>query len=147
MTKTETSIVALTSTSDIVVPAPAPAVVEDIADQALPYHPKIDDRDPRHLKASPASPRAPPPGYVLLDREQVLAKLAISDATLRRRIKKCVLPQPIELGGPYCLRWYLHEIEAAIAKLRRSDETDDIQRPSGHGRKLSHGAAEATLTD
>ena len=146
MTKTETSIVALTSTSDIVVPAPAPAVVEDIADQALPYHPKIDDRHPTFKSITSFS--ACTPAWVCSARSRAGTRQARDQRChIKARIKKCVLPQPIELGGPYCLRWYLHEIEAAIAKLRRSDETDDIQRPSGHGRKLSHGAAEATLTD
>jgi predicted DNA-binding transcriptional regulator AlpA len=87
-----------------------------------------DGRQKPDPKTSPAAPRAPP-GRVLFDRETVLAKLAISDATLRRKMDQGVLPRPIEIGGGYCLRWYLDEIDAALVRLgRQRDHANAVER-------------------
>jgi predicted DNA-binding transcriptional regulator AlpA len=67
------------------------------------------------------------PGIVLLDRETMMGKLSISDSTLRRRVDRGVLPKPIEVGGPYCLRWVEAEVDAAIAALPRADSERRIR--------------------
>ena len=91
-------------------------------------------------KTSPSALRAPP-GRVLIDRETMLAKLAISDATLRRKMDKGVLPRPVEIGSPYCLRWYLDEVDEAIARLTRQqgDEGEVEERPGQQPRDERRG--------
>jgi predicted DNA-binding transcriptional regulator AlpA len=74
---------------------------------------------PAEALNSPTDPPAPPAGPVLLSRGQVLARLSISDATLRRKMMRDVLPRPLVLGNKYCLRWREDEIDAAIARLAR----------------------------
>jgi predicted DNA-binding transcriptional regulator AlpA len=93
---------------------------------------------------APETAEAPhdiPPGRILIDRATLLEKLAISDATLRRKMDQGVLPRPIEIGGAYCLRWYLDEIDGALVRFgqqrhnadRRSSNLDSsvdpVERP------------------
>lgn len=79
----------------------------------------------------------------------MLAKLAISDATLRRKMDKGVLPRPIEIGSPYCLRWYLDEVDDAIARLTRQqgDAGEVEERPDQQRRRDERRTRKARTAD
>lgn len=106
----------------------APLVVD--VDQRKAPAPETDEGLTPQPKTSPSAPRAPPPGRILIDRETLLNKLAVSDATLRRKMDLGILPRPYEIGSAYCLRWDLGEVEAAIMGLRRSGENDAGGEPT-----------------
>ena len=51
----------------------------------------------------------------LLRRAEVCEELAISTATLYRRLKDGTIPEPVRLG-PRCSRWRQEEIDALTTK-------------------------------
>jgi predicted DNA-binding transcriptional regulator AlpA len=122
----ETAIKAALDAHELDLAARDPAAPPVVASNRQPAAalPQTDADLTPQPKTSPAASRAPPPGRILIDRETLLNKLSISDATLRRRMAEGVLPRPIEVGGGYCLRWNLSEVEEAIEKLRRSGGAD-----------------------
>lgn len=90
-----------------------------------------------------------PTGTVLLTREQMLGRLSCSDSTLRRRIDEGVLPKPVEVGGPYCLRWIESEVDEAIAAMPRAKlRPRSESKPEGAGDDAAHiHVAEADHVD
>jgi predicted DNA-binding transcriptional regulator AlpA len=64
---------------------------------------------------------AAPPERRLIDVRAV-ARLAggVSAATVSRWAADDILPKPIKIG--HLVRWWQHEVEAALAKMPRSDQ-------------------------